>query len=287
MLAAMRGRMTLGLWLAACGTSQEPPQTTSAPTAHATVLPTATVLSTATARPTTMATPTAAPSPTSQPIRVSPASTSAPEGPCPADMVAIGDRFCIDRYEAPNREGAKPLLLQSARSGERWCRAREKRLCREREWVRACRGPDGRDFPYGHTWRQGVCNDDKTWRSPRWSAIRSYPAPAAQTETDRLDQSEPSGVRDGCVSPEGVYDLTGNAAEWVVRTDDNPTNFDHVVKGCYWARCFRPPHIPDCAYVNYAHQSPERSYEMGFRCCRDQASAAASGPEAGTEAGTR
>lgn len=264
MLAAMRGHLTVGLWLAACGTPQEPPspQPPSPPTTPVRVAPTAT------ARSTAAPSPTVAPAPTS--------TASRPEGPCPDDMVAIGAGFCIDRYEAPNREGAKPLLLQSARSGEEWCRARDKRLCLEREWVRACRGPDGRDFPYGHAWRRGVCNDDKTWRSPRWSAIRSYPAPAARTETDRLDQSEASGSRDGCVSPEGVHDLTGNAAEWVVRTEDNPTNFEHVVKGCYWARCFRPPHIPDCAYVNYAHQSPERSYEMGFRCCRDQASAGAS-----------
>jgi len=219
------------------------------------------------------------PSTVTAPVPGSSASAAAVE-PCPHDMVAIGTRFCIDRYEAPNRAGAKPLLLQSAASGQGWCEARGKRLCREREWVRACRGPEGRDFPYGRTWRRGICNDDKTWRSPRWSAIRSFPNPAAQTETDRLDQSEPSGTRNGCVSPEGAYDMIGNAAEWVTRTEDNPTNHDHVVKGCYWARCFRPPHVPDCAYVNYAHQTEERSYEMGFRCCRDQASTAASTGEA-------
>ena len=66
------------------------------------------------------------------------------------------------------------------------------------------------------------------------------------------------------------FDLTGNAAEWVVRTEDNDTNYDHVVKGCYWARCYRPPHTPSCDYVNWMHQGAERSYEMGFRCCKDR-----------------
>lgn len=277
MLPAMRGYMVTGFWLVACGTSADvPPPPAPAPK------PPSRAIHAAPAATSPLPSPSAQSTAEPHPAAAAPA-------PCPADMVAIGTRFCIDRFEAPNEKGAKPLLLQSARSGQAWCESRGKRLCLEREWVRACRGPEGRDFPYGATWRRGVCNDDKTWRAPRWSAIRKYPAPVAQTETDRLDQSEPSGDRERCVSPEGVYDLTGNAAEWVVRTENNPTDFDHVVKGCYWARCFRPPHIPDCAYVNYAHQSPERSYEMGFRCCRDQLAAGASTSVSSVdaEAGTR
>lgn len=202
-------------------------------------------------------------------------SSANPPGPtntaagCPADMADIG-RFCIDRYEAPNVAGAKPLLMQSALDGEAWCKERGKRLCREREWVRACGGPSYWNYPYGITYRRATCNDDKTYRVPRWASLRAWPSDAARAEVTRLDQSEPSGSRAGCVSPEGVYDLTGNVAEWVVRTEDNPTNHDHVVKGCYWNQCYRPPHAPACDYVNYAHQGAERSYEMGFRCCRDR-----------------
>lgn len=192
-----------------------------------------------------------------------------PPGPCPEDMVDVGVA-CIDRYEAPNEKGKKPLLMQSALDGEAWCAERGKRLCLEAEWNRACMGKRGYDFPYGPKWDRGVCNDDKTWMPPRWSAIRSHPSEASKKEAARLDQSEPAGARDGCVSPDGVFDLTGNAAEWVVRTEDNDTNHDHVVKGCYWARCFRPPHTPSCDYVNWMHQGAERSYEMGFRCCKDR-----------------
>jgi formylglycine-generating enzyme required for sulfatase activity len=183
-------------------------------------------------------------------------------------MVRLG-RFCIDRYEAPNREGATPLLMQSALDGQAWCAERAKRLCLESEWVRACAGPNGWNYPYGPAYRGSVCNDDKTWQAPQWRALRSWPSEAASAEVRRLDQSEPAGARADCRSAEGVFDLTGNAAEWVVRTEDNPTDHDHVVKGCYWSRCFRPPHTPACDYVNYAHVGAERSYEMGFRCCRD------------------
>jgi hypothetical protein len=191
------------------------------------------------------------------------------EGPCPADMVDLGTR-CIDRYEAPNVKGEKPLRMQSAEDGEAFCKRSGKRLCSEDDWLRACNGKSQRAFPYGDSYRAGVCNDDGKYLAPSWKALASWPGATAVAEANRLDQSEPSGTRDGCVSEEGVADLTGNVAEWVVRTRDNETNYGHVVKGCFWGRCYRPPHTPSCAYVNFAHASGFRSYELGFRCCADR-----------------
>src|SRR5688572_6268778 len=75
---------------------------------------------------------------------------------CPTGMVAIADstvgNFCIDRYEAPNEAGVEPLAFQTARDGEKWCGDRQKRLCKESEWLRACQGPSMRRYPYGNTW---------------------------------------------------------------------------------------------------------------------------------------
>jgi formylglycine-generating enzyme len=177
---------------------------------------------------------------------------------------------CMDRYEAPNERGAKPLLMQSALDGAAWCEARGKRLCREDEWMRACNGTAGHNFPYGARYRRGYCNDDKEYRIPSWLTLLTWPAEAAVAEAARLDQSEPAGARERCASADGVMDLTGNAAEWVVRTHHPDFHRQHILKGCYWARCYRAPYIPSCAYVNSAHASEARSYEMGFRCCRDR-----------------
>lgn len=188
---------------------------------------------------------------------------------CPNDMVDLGTR-CIDRYEAPNKRGEKPLRMQSAQDGEAFCKRAGKRLCTEDDWLRACSGKSKRPFPYGASYRAGVCNDDGKYLAPSWKALSTWPGPAAIAEIARLDQSEASGTREGCISEEGVVDLTGNVAEWVVRTRDNETNYDHVVKGCFWGRCYRPPHTPSCEYVNFAHASGFRSYEMGFRCCADR-----------------
>lgn len=185
---------------------------------------------------------------------------------CPADMAPIG-RYCIDRYEAPNVRGEVPLALQTAYDGEAWCAARRKRLCSQEEWVRACEGPHGRRYPYGDEYRDGVCNDDHPWILVHWGALAKWPRGAALEEATRLMQADMSGARAECVSEEGVYDLTGNVAEWVRRSSPSSRPFyDHVLKGCYWAGCYKEPH-PSCAFTNGVHPGTFRTYEAGFRCC--------------------
>jgi sulfatase modifying factor 1 len=184
---------------------------------------------------------------------------------CPADMVRFAG-FCMDRYEAPNQAGAPPLAMRNALDGVAFCEARGKRLCSEAEWVRACQGPAGLPFPYGPTYQRSRCNDDKTWKSPNWTVLGTWPSAEAQAEAMRLYQADPSGSRGGCASAEGVHDLTGNVAEWVARSFPNSKNYDHVMKGCYWAGCYGGS-PPSCAFVNPAHPGGFRSYEAGFRCC--------------------
>jgi hypothetical protein len=189
---------------------------------------------------------------------------------CPTDMVAVPSfaSFCIDRYEAPNVAGDLPLTLRTAVDGEEWCAAHGKRLCSEGEWVRACQGPHGRRFPYGTEYRATACNDERTWIPVRWEALARWPDDAAIVEAHRLFQAKVSGARAACVSEEGVYDLTGNVAEWVRRDGPAPQpGYDHVLKGCFWAGCYHEPQ-PNCAFRNSAHPGTFRTYEAGFRCCR-------------------
>ncbi|MBW2523479.1 MAG: SUMF1/EgtB/PvdO family nonheme iron enzyme [Deltaproteobacteria bacterium] len=189
---------------------------------------------------------------------------------------------CIDRYEAPNQKGVKPLLMQTVPQAETWCGERGKRLCTEDEWLRACRGTERWDYPYGPKYQEHACNHDKRFIPPRWKTLHRFPADAGRAEAARLDQSEPSGARDTCQTPEGVFDLTGNAAEWVVKTkahpeaclNDQQAKHQHVVQGCYWGKCYRKPHEPHCGYVNCSHPGRFRSYEFGFRCCKDRGDAA-------------
>lgn len=187
--------------------------------------------------------------------------------PCPPDM-AFADTFCMDRYEAPNQAGVDPLVMQSALDAEAWCEGVGKRLCTEDEWVKACEGPSGYKYPYGDTHVASRCNDDETWKVVNEGALNTWPSAAAQAEVDKLWQGEPSGSNAECVSGYGVFDLTGNIEEWVVRTQPHTNNYPHVLKGCYWAGCYGGAK-PTCASTNPAHASAFRYYETGFRCCRD------------------
>jgi formylglycine-generating enzyme required for sulfatase activity len=198
-------------------------------------------------------------------------------------MVAIGT-FCVDRFEAPNQEGAVPWALKTAADGEAWCAERQKRLCTEDEWVRACEGPHERRYPYGPEYRGGACNDGRAWIPVHWERLASWPSEVAVEEAARLFQADRSGTHPRCVSEEGVYDLTGNVAEWVRRSDAVPRpGYEHVLKGCYWSGCYHEPH-PNCRFRNSAHPGSFRTYEAGFRCCLERAGPRAS-PRSSTPQG--
>ncbi|WP_437922690.1 SUMF1/EgtB/PvdO family nonheme iron enzyme [Sorangium sp. So ce291] len=190
-----------------------------------------------------------------------------PEGPCPPDMVEV-EGYCIDRFEAPNVEGALPLVMESAVSAHAWCEEHGKRLCTEDEWDTACEGPEGFVYPYGNTHEPDRCNDGKTWRAPDEGALNTWPSEEAATEVEALYQAEPSGARPGCVSAFGVHDMTGSVEEWVVRTKYHVNEYPHVLKGCYWSGCFGGAK-PRCGSTNPAHADGFRYYETSFRCCRD------------------
>ncbi len=219
----------------------------------------------------------APPAPRRVPVPVGPAPPAPAPAPasvqgCPADMAAVAS-FCIDRYEAPNEKGEIPYALQTAYDGEAWCKARGKRLCTEDEWARACAGPQGTLYPYGDTYRPHVCNDDKGWLEVSWKDLAKWPQDVALAEAAHLFQGDMSGARAECVSAEGVYDLTGNVAEWVRRSGPPPhPGYDHVLKGCYWAACYHEPR-PNCTFHNGAHPGTFRTYEAGFRCCKPRAPA--------------
>lgn len=191
---------------------------------------------------------------------------------CPKDM-ALVENFCIDQYEAPNIKGQKPFVGQTASDGHEWCQKQGKRLCNEEEWLKACEGEEKRKFPFGQVWSLNICNDNKSWKAPRWSLIQKYPDALGVREINRLNQVEASGNFSQCVTPEGVYDLGGNTSEWVVKTLPHTTKWKEVLMGCYWSGCYgqdRNKSRSLCRGTNAGHSGERgvfRTYEAGFRCC--------------------
>ena len=145
--------------------------------------------------------------------------------------------FAIDRYESGARLGEVP------RSGMSWveaaakCRDSGKRLCSPKEWKRACSGDSSVAFPYGQTFDPSRC----------WTGALTTPGRA--------------GGRPGCVSPFGVYDMSGNVGEWAGATEGEALAWggDWSVSEGAFLRCDFAVYLPP-------GQAAPRA---GFRCCAD------------------
>lgn len=190
---------------------------------------------------------------------------------CPSDMVRANDKLCIDKYEWPNKKGAKPLvgasgLPEHKNSKEIWdaktlCESVGKRVCEADEWITSCLGPNKSKYPWGNNKPKNIytaaqpCNFDKIWKIPneRLVLIRD------PYEMNRLNQSELSGHRKACISASGAFDMVGNAEEWVIHPKDSKRM---CLAGGHWTS------LKSCDDLICVHWARWHYYTTGFRCCK-------------------
>ena len=145
-------------------------------------------------------------------------------------------RFCMDRYEWPNKKGELPGLLISWVDAKKACEDIGKRLCTEDEYNFACEGEAMLPYTYGYVRDATKCNIDRPYRK-REKKLLKYAScmkkPACKKELEKLDQRLPAGSLAACVSPFGVYDLNGNINEWVFRPGEKYPNRSGL-KGGWW-----------------------------------------------------
>lgn len=157
---------------------------------------------------------------------------AAPAAACPRDALALSSSVCIDVAEYP-RMGALPLTDVTRVQASLLCQRRGARLCTANEWQRACRGGRGRGEPVDVG---RACN--------------------TATTAGFSGQLQESGSADRCRSRRGVFDLVGNAAEWVA--EGRAMGGDATT-----ARS-----SANCSY-SQAKAATERDPYVGFRCCHD------------------
>jgi hypothetical protein len=155
------------------------------------------------------------------------------------EQVIVG-AFYMDLYPYPDEEGAIPLTNVTREDAAKLCADRSKRLCSELEWERACKGPDNHTYEYGERYRPDVCG------------------------TGGVPSLRPSGLRVGCRSDYGVWDMHGGAWEWTRSTfrRGTPANLATVRGGNAPAGEL----VGRCA--NAIARAPEtKAPNIGFRCC--------------------
>ncbi len=161
---------------------------------------------------------------------------------CPDDMVVFPElHFCIDKHEWPNEDGSNPMREISREQAREECRKVGKRLCTPLEWKTACRdGKRMNEYPYGNKFNDRACNTINN---------RKVDNRAAEC-----------GEFADCRTRGGLYDMSGNVAEWV---DGGSADSAHVYGG--WWQSGRKEST--CTSFMVIPETKGRLF-VGFRCCK-------------------
>lgn len=213
---------------------------------------------------------------------------AATEGPEAANV-------CIDQFEFPNIPCEFPVVHVSAREAAQLCEAEDKRLCDAHEWEGACAGAlgsPGTEYSFGlvrHTMRQ-VHNAarSRVWaygpeKNHALCATSSYKTVGCPGSGFASCGSNtfPTGAFPDCVSPFGVYDLHGNAAEHMnlasVRSELSSAGGMGAteMKGSWFIFSHYEAHEDDCHWrapdwhaTKVMDPRSHSNYHLGFRCCK-------------------
>ncbi len=220
------------------------------------------------------------------------------------------DAYQIDRYEITNAQYARfveagahtprywpggrtpsgaadmPVVGVSWENAAAYCAWAGERLPSEAEWEKACRGTDGRTYPWGNQWEEGRGNVGRPFASPRpgvwdeaWSFLEATPG------RPTMPALRPVGMDPSGASPYGVMDMVGNAAEWVAdwynwsdysgMPESNPQSagpqWNHSLRGSSWYLPYgdarEGQESSRCARRNSSHAG-DSDARLGFRCVK-------------------
>ena len=221
----------------------------------------------------------------------------------PAHQSPADAKACVDRFEFPNIPCRYPVTWASAREAVLLCKAVGKRLCDAHEWEGACYGaltaPEynfelvkvrKRDDAVRTMRRQ---HNNRHEPTKRWAYGPDYQRKLCATGSRKSKScgqgwkkcgtnTYPAGAFPKCISPLGVLDIHGNAAEHMnlpLAPDEMSTHPAQKygateMKGSWFVFDLIRAHEDHCRWrAPYWHGSKvmnkasHRNYHLGFRCC--------------------
>jgi formylglycine-generating enzyme required for sulfatase activity len=184
--------------------------------------------------------------------------------------------------EFPPGQADYPVVGVSWPDADAYCAWAGKRLPTEAEWEKACRGSDGRLYPWGDAWTPNRANVDISaghaqldpWGTA-WTLLRAG---------SKVRGVYPVGSYADGASPYGIMDLVGNASEWVADWYSwggyadwparNPVGtkppWNRSLRGSSWydpnGSAAWVQEQSRCPARNSSHE--RRDPRLGFRCAR-------------------
>lgn len=151
-------------------------------------------------------------------------------------------------YDHADR-ASHPVNCVTYDGAAQYCASIDGRICTEEEWLEACRGADGRPFPYGTTFDLAACNvqSDTT------------------TVPDRARGTAPVGSHPHCVGGvPGLVDMAGNVAEWVNSCNGSYCKF----RGAGYLSNDPVDLFAGCSGACSGNDKGFQSGVVGIRCCQ-------------------
>ena len=162
---------------------------------------------------------------------------------------SLGHRSC-------SRPGVLPWRNVTYAEATAACAAAGKRLCTENEWQAACGGVgmSFRTYPYGNTYLPDACNGRDN--DPNCAGVNDDDVVATGTR-----HGCPAPAQSRCVSPAGVFDMSGNLREWTSTPVGGSAfrvrggGYDNIADGL-------------TCDLSFIALSPTFAFpNLGFRCC--------------------
>jgi sulfatase modifying factor 1 len=221
------------------------------------------------------------------------------------------DSFSIDRFEVTNAQyqrfinetgeaaprywfnrvfpvgqGDIPVVGISWRQANACCAWMGGRLPTEAEWERACRGDREFVYPWGTLWDETLSNSG-VMHSHLWPRRHddAWDILASELLSESSTGLAPIGSYLSGASPFGLFDMVGNASEWVFDFYNwdgywelpsyNPVSLEppwnHSIRGSAWfylhGFASEVPFLSRCSTRNSSHSYDDP--RVGFRCAYD------------------